>query len=318
MAVPAISVVIPTYNRADFLGESIDSVLAQDFAPYEIIVVDDGSTDSTVEVLAKYGDRIRVIRQANAGFAAAREAGIRIARAPWVAFHDSDDIMLPGRLLAQMEFVDAHPDVAVVTGNAVIQGYEHRDYLEACGVDFGKRSWVIYERPFEMMLEHDFIVDPASLIRRDRFLEIGGYDKSLPSSADWDLWLRMARRWSVACLRRPYVWVRRHGGNISSTPAETIGNIRIIHKALGWGEPIAPAVRKKVLQRLYRLLKAYRVSEAEGKVSAHSRIDVGQFVARLPWCRRMTLRTLAAMPRGMIALLRRFRHLFRKTEEPQR
>jgi glycosyltransferase involved in cell wall biosynthesis len=315
---PRISVVIPTYNRAPLLAESVDSVLTQQGVAFEVIVVDDGSTDNTAEVLARYGDRIRVVRQANAGFAAARAAGIKAASASLIALHDSDDVMLPDRLRVQREFADAHPEVAVVSGNAVIQGDDQRDYLEACGVDFGGRPWVIYDRPFEKMLERCFLVDAASLIRRDRFIEIGGYDMSLPSSADWDLWLRMARCWPLACLRHPCIWVRKHGGNLSASPAEVAGNIRVIRKALGYGEPIALAVRQRVLERLYRYLKAYLVSEVDGKVPSYSRIEVMRYVSPLPWPRRMAIGIVAAMPRGLLAFGlrqgRRLKRLCRKAE----
>ena len=108
---PRVSVVIPTYNRAGCLPRAIDSVLAQTFDDYEIIVIDDGSSDNTSEVLAAYGDRVCVVKQVNQGVSAARNHGIRVARGEFVAFLDSDDEWLPRKLEAQVQYLNSHSDV---------------------------------------------------------------------------------------------------------------------------------------------------------------------------------------------------------------
>ena len=107
-----ISVVIPAYNHGRFLREAIDSVLAQTYAPLEIIVVDDGSTDDTEQIVRSYGDRVRYIRQQNAGVGAARNNGIANARGEYVAFLDSDDLWLPEKLAVQVEYMRRHPECA--------------------------------------------------------------------------------------------------------------------------------------------------------------------------------------------------------------
>src|ERR1700728_4898735 len=100
-AIPRVSVIIPSFNRAHCIAASVESVLAQSFQDFELIVVDDGSTDETQQVLARFGDRIRVIRQDNGGVSAARNAGMRVARGSWIAFQDSDDTWRPEKLQTQ-------------------------------------------------------------------------------------------------------------------------------------------------------------------------------------------------------------------------
>jgi glycosyltransferase involved in cell wall biosynthesis len=115
---PDVSVVLPTYNRAHLLGASVQSLLAQEGVDLEVIVVDDGSTDDTAAALAALGDaRVRVLALAHAGIAAARNAGIAAARAPYIAFHDSDDLALPGRLATPVAYLRAHPDIDLVMQN---------------------------------------------------------------------------------------------------------------------------------------------------------------------------------------------------------
>jgi glycosyltransferase involved in cell wall biosynthesis len=291
-----VSVVIPTYNRANYLPEAIDSVLSQDFDGYEIVVVDDGSTDSTSEVLSRYAGRIRVVRQANAGCAPARTRCIHEARAELVAFLDSDDRMLPGRLKAQYAFMRDHPDVAVLAGNLIIEGLEQRDYFEACGVDFAGKEWAVFERPFEKLLEKNFLTDSGAMIRRSRFMEIGGYDTSLRRSADWDLWLRMGRRFSVACLEHRCTWVRRHGENLSISPLEVASNLRVVEKALECGEPIRAEVLRGVLDRQYAYLRRFLADSLIREFDPDWRAKLKRFSRRLSWARRTKLRFAASLP----------------------
>ena len=119
---PRVSVVVPTYNRAHVLGESVASLLAERDVDLEVVVVDDGSTDGTAELLAGFGDRrVRPLLRPHAGIAAARNAGIAAARAPYIAFHDSDDVALPGRLAVPLAFLAAHPEIDLVIQNGRMQ-----------------------------------------------------------------------------------------------------------------------------------------------------------------------------------------------------
>ncbi|MCK4819314.1 glycosyltransferase family 2 protein, partial [bacterium] len=123
MAIPNVSVIIPTCNRAEYITQAIDSVLAQTYTDYEIIVVDDGSTDNTKEVMEPYMDRIRYIYQENAGVSAARNTGIKAAKGDWVAFLDSDDEWLPGKLAVQIRAVERHPQLVAHMVNVNLTNY---------------------------------------------------------------------------------------------------------------------------------------------------------------------------------------------------
>ncbi len=299
MSEPRVSVIIPTYNRAHYLVESIESVLAQEFEPFEIVVVDDGSTDKTREILSLYKGRIISIYQPNAGFAAARTRGIQEARSSLVAFHDSDDIMLPGRLAAQVAFMDEHPEVAALSGNAVIQGMESVDYLENCGIQFGKEGWVIVERGFQKLLSKNFMVDPGSVVRRECFFEIGGYDLSLLSSADWDLWLRMSRKWPLACMKMPCMWLRRHKGSLSQLPVGVACNIRVVDKALRCSEPLDQYALETILKRLFGQIRSYVVENLTGAAEPLWQAQARRCAEHLPWHQRLLVGLATTLPRKL-------------------
>lgn len=142
---PTVSVVIPTYNRAKYVTETIDSVLSQSYTDYEIIVVDDGSTDNTREALAPYMDRIRYIHQQNSGVSAARNRGIKAARGKWIAFLDSDDIWLPEKLAVQIKDISKYPGVCLHTTNAGL--YRERIGREVNLFDFTGFSKELSEMP---------------------------------------------------------------------------------------------------------------------------------------------------------------------------
>ena len=200
---PQLSVVVPAYNRAWCLAEALDSVLAQDVAGVELIVVDDGSTDGTAQMLAGYGEAIRVLRQENRGVSAARNAGIAAAQAELLAFLDSDDVWLPGKLRAQVDFFAARPEALICqteelwvkNGRRVNPGRRHR-----------KRGGMIFEASLELCL----VSPSAVMIRRELFERVGRFDEGLPACEDYDLWLRVSRRFPVHLIEAALI-VKRGG-----------------------------------------------------------------------------------------------------------
>lgn len=236
----SVSVVIPTYNYAQYLGEAIDSALAQTLPPLEVIVVDDGSTDDTPQVLAAYGDRIRVLRQMNAGVAIARNSGIGAARGEYVAFLDADDVWLPRKLELQMARFDG--DVGLVH----------------CGVEFGTTIQLPRVEgdvaDALLLLEPDIIHGPGStvVVRKRVAEEIGGFDPSLPASEDWDFIYRVATRYRVAHVAEPLVRYRKHGsGRHDDIANMERGMLLAFEKAFALGNR---HLRRRAYARLYRIL----------------------------------------------------------------
>ena len=190
---PTVSVIIPTFNRWPLVGAAIESVLAQSYGDFELIVVDDGSTDDTAEQLAQFGSRLVILKQTNRGVSAARNLAFRHARGCYLAFLDSDDLWLPNKLAIQVAFMEQHPSVHICQteetwirkGVRVNPKAKHR-----------KPSGDIFIASLELCL----VSPSAVMLTRDLFERVGGFDESLPVCEDYDLWLRIALNHSVALI----------------------------------------------------------------------------------------------------------------------
>jgi len=200
-----VSVIIPTYNRANLLVGAIRSVLAQSYRDFEIIVSDDGSTDDTKEAIAKFGDKVKYIYNENSGLpSVARNAGLNIANGKYIAFLDSDDLWLPDKLNTQSVIMENNPSVGMVCSNAIIYGNDslEKRYLEP---GQGKSGDV-----FSNLLKNNFIITSTCLIRKDILEQLGRFTESrlLRGIEDYDLWLRVARTWNVIYIDEPLVYYR--------------------------------------------------------------------------------------------------------------
>ncbi|HZC45776.1 MAG TPA: glycosyltransferase [Candidatus Acidoferrum sp.] len=177
---PRVSVIIPVYNRADKIGRALQSVFAQTFTDYEIVVVNDGSTDDTASVLASYGEKIRVVSQANRGLSGARNAGIAVSRGEYVALLDDDDQWLPERLARCVQVLDADPDCVLVYTDLLKVDADGRPLSGPFGSPDGIESPTM-----EHMLDHPWNVVPSRIMVRRAVLErCGGFDERLRAYED--------------------------------------------------------------------------------------------------------------------------------------
>jgi glycosyltransferase involved in cell wall biosynthesis len=187
---PKVSVVIPAYNSADYTVETVESVLAQTYRNREIIVVDDGSTDHTHDELKRFGDEIKYIYKENGGACSARNLGIGESTGEYVACLDCDDLWLPDKLEYSVAMLDHNPDLALsFTACDLIDGAGEKTGQVECRVDLSKA--------YKELLYQNYITAPTVVMRRSCLESVGRFDERIFIPADWDLWLRLARRYPI-------------------------------------------------------------------------------------------------------------------------
>lgn len=210
----SLSVVVPAYNAGAYLKAAVDSLLAE-LPEFEIVVVDDGSTDASVDAIERLP--VRLVRQKNAGEAAARNAGVRAASGRFVTFLDADDLIAPGGLAPRLAFLEENPAERAV-GGLPLRLIDGRGAAIADVFEKMSARW-----PFPLRLSEAFYragsFFPVScslyLYRREVFDEVGGYDESLSIAPDCDFHFRLLRRFSIQVLKIPTFIRRLHGGNLS-------------------------------------------------------------------------------------------------------
>lgn len=186
---PRVSIIIPTYNRADFLPESVGSVLAQTFRNFEILIVDDGSTDNTREILKSYLSdvRIKYFYQENQGQSVARNLALKHARGEFICFLDSDNAWFPEKLSEQLSIMDSHPEIDIVYGDAVT--------IDEFGNEISRQNMKRYSGLIAKYMVKDNIVSMNTTMARYRcFVELGGMSGKRRVADDYDLWLRFSSR----------------------------------------------------------------------------------------------------------------------------
>jgi glycosyltransferase involved in cell wall biosynthesis len=193
---PFVSIVIPTYNRVGFVGNAVDSVLHQTFTDYELIVVDDGSTDATEQELRQYVNKIRYIYQSNAGVSAARNTGIAASRGRWLAFLDSDDEWKPEYLRTQIDAVGNMSTVCMQSTNCRIidrDGSSHTYFETNRTANFiGRQNYVRIDRPFSFIVTRGPWQVGSTIFRRDAIDRAGIFDTKLTISEDLDFMARVS------------------------------------------------------------------------------------------------------------------------------
>lgn len=225
---PTVSVILPTYNRVTMLPEAIESVLDQTYHDWELIVIDDGSTDQTPAYLHRVGRAhrcITLIRVKHGGVSGARNAGLRVANGRYLAFLDDDDRWMPTKLATQAAYLESHPEVALV--------YAQAHVVDGGGRVTGRKPSGAAGPTFDELVDGNCIPLLTVVVRRQCLEVVGGFDPALYISQDYDLWLRVARQFPIAYLPEPMAVYRVHGANMSrQTRARYADHLKIYEKCL--------------------------------------------------------------------------------------
>lgn len=283
MSAPGFSVIIPAYNAAGTLARALDSVLAQTYTAHEIIVVDDGSVDATAEVVARYGEKVRYLRQDNAGVSVARNHGARIASGDWLAFLDADDWYSPDRLKWHAQWIAREPTLDFLTGD-----YEYRDENgtligrsmagNASGRAMlakaaGAREVVMESAEFEAFVADHFGDTHTLSLPRATFLQLGGYPPGFKVCEDVHLLTRLvARSRRVGVICEPMAVYLIHAA--SATRADPVRaqfeNVRTLTALARQADDLPPAVRRGFYTRLRqaRLNLGYALAKSGRRFSA--------------------------------------------------
>jgi glycosyltransferase involved in cell wall biosynthesis len=239
-----VDAIITCHNYGRFLGEAIESVLAQSHRDLSVVVVDDASTDETAEVAARYADRgVRYIRSALGGAGQARNAGLHATSAPLVAFLDADDAWLPERLAIGVRHLERHPEAALVAAHAFAcdeamrpSTIVHALRAPACG------------RVFDRLLIDNVVLNPSSVLIRRSALEAAGGFSELPVAQDWDTWLEIAKRFPIGFADEVVALVRRHtnGVTLRAGRERVEVQLRVVDRHL---PDLQPAWKRPLLRR---------------------------------------------------------------------
>jgi glycosyltransferase involved in cell wall biosynthesis len=242
---PLITVIIPCYNSSAYISEAIESVLSQTYCNFELIVVNDGSTDNTEKTIRKYLDKIIYLKQENAGPAAARNCGIQKAQGYYVAFLDADDLWLPDKLQMQVQAFDNYAGAALVYTKFV--NFEDQS---------GKTLSILPDAPsgmlFDKLLIESLILLSTVMIRRELLLEAGCFDEGLQTAEDTNLWLKIARRYRIDAVPEVLVLRRLHEANISTRVDISIGTLDNLDRIVALYPDVAPD-RYEPMKRAYEI-----------------------------------------------------------------
>jgi glycosyltransferase involved in cell wall biosynthesis len=218
MQQPRISCLLPVYNGEEFLEEAIGSILGQTFRDFELVVVDDGSRDTTpaiLERLAAADPRLRVIRQENGGIVAALNTGLKACRGEYIARMDADDVALPHRFQVQLDYLDAHPDCVLVGGVARSVSPDGKTVERTTGGRHRRTDLTCFPPKIAVSMH------PLITVRREALLAIGGYRSDFPHAEDYDLFIRLSKLGGIDNPDEDILVYRRHEGAISLKHLET-------------------------------------------------------------------------------------------------
>ena len=339
-----VSVIIPCFNRADIVGETIGSVLAQSYAKFEVIVIDDGSTDNTREVVSTFADRrIRYFYKANGGLSAARNSGLDAARGEFIAFLDSDDVWHRWKLSAQLEIFARYPDVGLIwsdmstfeVSGEVIAERHLRDYysayelvnLEANQSLAGTLSDLVNDAPanlaccpyyicdvFHEMFSGNLVHPSTAIVRRDRLRKSGPFEPEITGlgAEDYHFYFRICSHGPVAFLDAPTTLYRVHLSQLSTRNRlhEARGNLKVVKHWLERRPPTLPQpVVRRTLASSHAWLGAEELHAGDSRAATHHLWQSLRFGTRQP--STMFLLLVSLFPPGAVDALRGLKRVLR-------
>ena len=294
---PEVSVVMPAFNAARFLSQAIDSVLAQVDADLELIVIDDGSTDDTPDVLARYGDRVRVLHQPNGGLAAARNAGAAVARGRWIAMMDADDVCAPDRIALQLQVLRQHPkavlccsDFSAFDGQGTALPSHQAHYYSmiaeapagldslfgaaksmARGARVGEGAVVVRcGTVYDQIAFGNFVHPPTAMLSRAAHEASGGFDPSIRYNSDWEFFTRLARLGEFAHIALPLLDYRLSASQMSSPVSNRGSGARDLLIAASKVWAADPELARRFPERMAATRREF-LADAASALSTHRR-----------------------------------------------
>jgi glycosyltransferase involved in cell wall biosynthesis len=251
--VAIVSTIIPVYNAQPFIRETLEAALAQTFDDHEVIVVDDGSTDGTCKIVEEYRGQVKLLRQENAGPAAARNRGVANVSSEWIAFLDADDVWETGKLEMQLTRAAETGSSFVYTNRENIGDLKHVAKIQS-------ESVVLHEgHVFERLLMGNFITLSSVLMKRSVFEDLGGFneDVSIMATADWEFWLRVAQKHEIVMCKTPLVKYRFHSTGMSrsvTTMQSSIFRVLELMQDMEQGRQISRSVLRQAYSSAWSVL----------------------------------------------------------------
>ncbi len=285
---PLVTVVVPTYQGASFVRQTLDSVLAQTFRDFELVVCDDGSTDETLTILGSYGDRLRLVKQKNRGVAAARNRAAETARGEFLAFLDHDDLWEPEMLATLVPILLADPALGLVYSDALV--------IDKLGAVRGRRGqYLKYHQGevFDALLSGNFIPVETTLMRTALYHELGGCDEGLRYLEDYDLCLRVARRARIGFHPGPLARYRVHDRNLShDREPMSIEWMAVLERLRAPEQALSPEQIEIVLDEEARLANDLAWRALRRRDVTTSNHWIARAGSRAPLARRLRVRVL--------------------------
>lgn len=249
---PLISVVIPVYNGEKTIKETLDSILHQTVSDLEILIINDGSQDSTLEIVTSIQDpRIQIFSYPNAGLAASRNRGIKLASTDYISFIDADDLWTADKLEAQYEALQSNPQVAVA--------YSWTDYIDDSSQFLRRGSHItVNGNAHAKLLVIDFLENGSNaLIRKQALIDVGGFDESLPAAEDWDIFLKLAAKYSFVAVPSPQILYRISANSMSANVVrQEAACLKVLDRAFNQAPKSLQYLKRYSLGNLYKYLTA--------------------------------------------------------------